>query len=396
MTRHAIVGATLVVGLLAGCAGSASSTPTASPVPPESSSPSSDPNRMVTIAGGGSALGDGGPATSAGMCGPSGVAVDTKGNVYIADSGLYCKGPGGHTVRRIDPKGIITTVAGTPGVSGFSGDGGPAKSAQLNFPESVAVDGQGNLYIADIYNRRIRKVDAKGLISTFAGTGEAGFSGDGGPATKARLFAKSERCDLPGGLAIDAQDNLYVADTGAVRRIDRTGTITTVAGTGDSGYAGDGGRAIEARLCAWGLAVARDGTIHVSDGTRVRRVDTHGVITTEAGGIDRSSTLDGIRASLAYLHLPIGLAVDSAGNLFIAEHHANRIRRIGVDGVITTVAGIFKLSSGGNGLFTGEEGPATAVGLNEPFSVFVDAAGVLYIADTFNARVRAVRFAGAH
>jgi sugar lactone lactonase YvrE len=354
-----------------------------------------DPNRMTTIAGGGTALGDGGFATSAGMCGPSDVAVDTKGNVYIADSGLYCQGPGGHTVRRVDTHGVITTVAGT-GTSGFSGDGGPATSARLDAPVYVEVDGKGNLYIADLHNHRIRRVDSKGIITTFAGTGQAGFSGDGGPATKARLFATAgDECEAPGGMAVDAQDNLYVADTGAVRRIDRTGTITTVAGTGDWGFSGDGGSALQAHVCGFDVAVDRTGIIYVSDGTRVRRVDTHGVITTVAGGVDATSSADGIPATSAYLALPWGLAVDGAGNLFIAEHHANRIRRIGADGIITTVAGIFLLSSGGHGLFTGEEGPATSVGLNEPLSVFVDAAGVLYIADTFNARVRAVRFAGA-
>jgi hypothetical protein len=205
---------------------------------------------MKTVVGdGGEQLGDGGPATKAGFCGTSDVTLDHKGNIYIADGGIYCSGPGGYTVRKVDPHGTITTVAGT-GKEGFSGDGGPATKAQLNVPIAVAVDREGNLYITDESNYRIRKVDKEGIITTFAGTGEGGYSGDGGPATSAKLID-------PGGLAFDAKGNLYVADYKSVRKIDRSGTITTVAGTGQAGYSGDGGPATEAKLTAYDITLDR-------------------------------------------------------------------------------------------------------------------------------------------
>ncbi len=168
---------------------------------------------MKTVAGdGGEQLGDGGPAMEAGLCGPNDVALDAKGNMYISDGGLYCGGPGGGTVRKVSPDGTITTVAGS-GEFGFSGDGGPATKAQLNLPLAVTVDREGNLYIADADNYRIRKVDKEGIITTIAGTGEEGYSGNGGPATSAKLT-------YPLGLAFDDRGNLYVADELSVRKID--------------------------------------------------------------------------------------------------------------------------------------------------------------------------------
>src|SRR5215212_9679991 len=207
---------------------------------------------IKTVAGdGGEQLGDGGPATKAAFCGTSDVTLDAAGNMYIADGGIYCSGPGGHTVRKVDRHGIITTVAGT-GEPGFSGDGGPATKAQLDVPFAVAADREGNLYITDENNYRIRKVDKEGVITTFAGTGEGGYSGDGGPATSAKLID-------PGGLAFDDQGNLYVADYKSVRKIDPSGTITTVAGTGQLGFSGDGGPATEAKLSAYDVALDHKG-----------------------------------------------------------------------------------------------------------------------------------------
>src|SRR3712207_702836 len=204
---------------------------------------------LKTVAGDGQLveLGDGGPAKSAGFCGTSDVALDAEGNMYISDGGIYCTGPGGHTVRKVDKDGIITTVAGTGVFGGYSGDGGLATKAQLNLPIAVAVDREGNLYISDEENYRIRKVDKDGIITTIAGTGEGGYSGDGGPATSAQLTD-------PGGIAFDARGNLYMADYTSVRKIDPSGTITTVAGTGQAGFSGDGGPATEAKLTAYDVA----------------------------------------------------------------------------------------------------------------------------------------------
>jgi hypothetical protein len=346
---------------------------------------------VVTVAGGGMDLGDGGPATSAGFCQTSDVALDQGGNMYIADAGLGCNGPGAHTVRKVDPNGVITTVAGT-GEPGFSGDGGPATSAQLNGPISVATDGEGNLYIADLFNYRIRKVDPDGTITTIAGTGERGYSGDGGLATAARLFAPAEelvtaRSIFPGGMAFDPQGNLYVADGGAVRKIDVSGTITTVAGTGVPGFSGDGGPATEAKVTAVDVAVDPEGNLFLSDFTsRVRKIDREGIITTVAGTGVRGKGTDGAPATSVPLHDPLGIAVVPDGTLFIAEHHRCVIRKVDPEGLITTVAG-----TGLCGSSVGR-GSATEVNLWEPVGLFADQSRVLYIADTFNGRILALRY----
>ena len=180
---------------------------------------------LKTVAGDGrSQLGDGGPAQSAGLCGPNDVTLDAQGNLYISDGGLYCGGPGGNTVRKVNPDGIITTVAGT-GHFGFSGDGGSATKAQLNLPLAVAVDREGNLYIADADNYRVRKVDKEGIIHTFAGSGKKGNSADGGPATKAAL-------NEPSSIVFDGEGILFILchRTSVVCKVDKNDTITTIAG----------------------------------------------------------------------------------------------------------------------------------------------------------------------
>ena len=211
-------------------------------------------------------------------------------------------------MRKVDAQGIITTVAGT-GLPGFSGDGGPATSAMLNLPIAVAVDPNGNLYITDWENFRIRKVDPQGTITTIAGTGKKGHSGDGGPARSARLSD-------PGGLAFDARGNLYVADHVAIRRIDRAGIITTVAGN--------------ARMTASDVAFDGQGAMYLSDTLhhRVQKVDAEGVISTVAGSGQLSPLGDGGPATSAGVDFPVGVAVDGNGNLLIAEHHGNRIRKV--------------------------------------------------------------------
>src|SRR5215212_344462 len=339
---------------------------------------------ITTVAGdGGSHLGDGGPATKAAFCGTSDVTLDAEGNMYIADGGIYCSGPGGHTVRKVDRHGIITTVAGT-GVPGFSGDGGPATKAQLDVPFAVAVDREGNLYITDENNYRIRKVDEDGIITTFAGTGEGGYSGDGGPATKARLRD-------PGGIAFDAQGNLYVADYTSVRKIEPSGTITTVAGTGQLGFSGDGGPATEAKLSAYDVALDHKGNIYICDlnHQRVRKVDQDGIIHTVAGSGKHGYSGDGGPATKAAFDGPWGVAVDREKKVYIADHHNRVVRKVDPKGKITTIAGT------GEAGFNREEGPATKVWLHDPIGLFVDEdSGVLYIADTLNARIRALRLEG--
>jgi sugar lactone lactonase YvrE len=343
------------------------------------------PATMETVSGdGGEQLGDGGPAKSAGLCGPTDVALDAEGNMYISDTGDYCSGPGGDTVRKVDPHGTITTVAGT-GESGFSGDGGPATKARLDFPSAVAVDREGNLYIADGSNYRIRKVDKEGIITTFAGTGEARHSGDGGPATSAQLRE-------PACMVFDAQGNLYLADYTSVRKIDPSGTITTVAGTGRFGFSGDGGPATEAKLTASDIALDGKGNMYISDteNNRIRMVDRDGIIHTVAGTGKEGYSGDGGPATKAALALPIGIALDSEGNLYIACHHNSRVRKVDRNGKITTVAGTGEMG------FNREKGPATKVMLNQPWGLFLDNdSGDLYIADAFNSRIRALRLDGS-
>ena len=353
---------------------------------------------MVTVAGGGTGLGDGGPATAAGFCQATDVARDRHGNLYIADAGLYCDGPGPNSVRKVDPRGIVTTVAGGTGVVGFGGDGGPATRALLNVPVAVAVDRHDNLYISDSDNFRIRKVDASGTITTVAGTGKQGRSGDGGPATSARLMG-------PSGIAVDARGNLYIADFAAVRKVDRSGRITTVAGTGkwlrkpdpehvDAGprtrFSGEHRRATAAVLTADDVAVDQRGNLYIADtaGDRVYRVDRDGRITTVAGSVSGHGRRlgDGGPATSAFINGTAAVAVDRRGNVLIADHHGERIRQVNPHGTISTIAG-----TGVKGT-SAERGTATKLNLNDPNGLALGEPGTVYVADLFNARVRAVRY----
>ena len=330
--------------------------------------------------------GDGGAATQASLNNPYGVAVDAKGNVYIADRD-------NHRIRRVGPDGIITTVAGSGATgfreAGFSGDGGPATQARLNFPGGVAVDEKGNLYIADTNNYRIRRVGPEGIITTLAGTGKGGFSGDGGPAAQASL-------DSPIGVAVDAAGSVYIADAGndRIRRVSPDGIITTIAGGGS--FLGDGGPAIQAILDGpIGVAVDAKGDVYIADKVnhRVRRVGSDGVITTFAGtgptGYGKGGfSGDGGPAVQAQLNFPSGIAVDAKGNVYIADTGNHRIRLVGPDGIITTFAGTGKTD------FSGDGGPATQASLKNPYGVAVDAKGVVYIADSNNQRIRRVGLDG--
>lgn len=335
--------------------------------------------------------GDGGPATSALVGSPNGLAVDTLGRLYISD--------GEGSVRRVDVDGTITTVAGI-GVRGFSGDGGPATSAALNGPDGLAVDQQGRLLIADVANDRIRRVtfddDGRGVISTVAGSGVRGFSGDGGPATSAAFR-------FPTDVVVDGQGRVLVSDrsNARVRRITfdaaGVGTVDTIVGTGVPGFSGDDGPATSAQLSApKGLTVDSTGRLFIADGanSRIRRVifddDGIGTITTVAGVGGGNFSGDGGPAAIAELTSPEGIAVDETGTIFFADAGNMRVRRVTFDalgvGTIATVAG-----DGTDG-FLGDEGPATSGLLNDPGAVTEDALGQVFVADTANNRIRRITF----
>ncbi|MEU5048201.1 NHL repeat-containing protein [Streptomyces sp. NPDC021096] len=337
---------------------------------------------ISTVAGTGSAgySGDGQSATKAGLHDPSGLAMDTSGNLYIAD-------PLNNRVRKVDARTqTITTVAGN-GNGGFSGDEGPATKAGINAPRDVAVDSDGNLYIADTLNHRIRKVDARTqTITTVAGDGDVFFSGDGGPATKASISG-------PYGVAVDSGGNLYIADTdnNRVRKVDAgSQTIRTVAGDGDVFFSGDEGPATKASINSpHSVAVDSDGHLYIADTdhNRVRRVDAHSqVITTVAGNGTGEFSGDGGPAIKAGINGPYAVTVDPSGNLYIADSGGNnhRVRRVDArTRTITTVAG------NGDWHFSGDGGPAVKAGL-DPRGLAVDSLGSVYIADTDNHRVRKV------
>jgi uncharacterized protein (TIGR03437 family) len=321
---------------------------------------------ITTVAGNGKYgfSGDGGPATSAAINVPLGVAVDAAGNLYISDSR-------NNRIRKVSG-GIITTVAGSgspfqPG--GFSGDGGLATNATLNFPSGLAVDTVGNLYIADEDNHRVRKVSG-GIITTVAGTGVVGFSGDGGPATSATL-------DRPNGVALDAAGNLYIAcDKIDVRKVTG-GTITTIAGRPAFGFSGDGGPAINALFdVIYGIAVDSAANLYIADFNRIRRVTANGIVDTFAGNRRFRFSGDGGAATGATLNLvqPGGIAANASGDLYIADTLTYRVRKVS-GGTITTVAG------NGSPGFSGDGGPATAASMSSPAAITLDAAGNLYIAD---------------
>lgn len=354
---------------------------------------------ITTVAGSGLGYsGDGGPATSAHMYSPQAVAVDAAGNLYIADS--Y-----NNRIRKVDVNGTITTVAGN-GMNGFSGDGGAAINAEIRDPKAVAVDAAGNLYIADNRNNRVRRVSVGGIITTVAGNGGVNYTGDNGPATSAELAD-------PKGVAIDAAGNLYIT-TGynVTRKVAVGGTITTVAGfayTANDGscyvlstvcFSGDGAPATgeNARFYGnFGVAVDAAGNLYIADtgNNRIRKVNTSGTLTTAVGNGTQSYAGDGGLATKAQFYTPAGIALDGAGNVYIADYDNNVIRKLDAVGKITTVAGIGPgPSTTFSGGYSGDGGAATSAQLNRPSGVAADAAGNLYIADTKNQVIRKVSASG--
>jgi hypothetical protein len=322
--------------------------------------------------------GDAGPATVATLNLPDGVAVDGAGDLFIADST-------NNRIRKVSPTGVITTIAGT-GTAGYSGDGGAATLAKLNFPTDLALDGAGNLFVADFYNSRVRKISASGVITTVAGSGMPGYSGNGGPATLARMTS-------PAGVDVDAAGNLYIADYGnsTVREVSTAGLITTVAGTGaSSGYSGDGGPATSAQLKSPADVAVGGGNIYIADSgnSRVRKVTPGGTITTFAGTGAATYSGDGGPATSASFLWPVGLAVDSSSQVFVADLSGNRVRKIDGSGTITTVAGT------GTAGYSGDGGPATSAKLFGPARVNLDSAGNFFISDSSNNRVRKVQALG--
>jgi sugar lactone lactonase YvrE len=318
--------------------------------------------------------GDGGPAAQARLNNPFDLAFDPGGNLVFSDTFNHC-------IRRVDrASGTIATIAGS-GQRGFSGDGGPATGAQLNEPYGIVIDRSGTIFFADRLNRRVRRVDSKGVITTLAGDGSGKYSGDGGPAALAGLAE-------PNGLALDADHKcLFIADVAdhRVRAVDLgSGEITTFAGTGEAKHDGDGGPATAAGVFgARAVAVAPDGSLYVMErqGSSIRRV-RNGVIETVAGTGARGYAGDGGDAGRAVFNAPKEMALDPAGNIFVVDTENHAIRLIDAKSwVVRTIAG-------GHAGPEGDGGPATMAGLARPHGAVVAPDGVVYIGDSENHRVR--------
>ncbi len=331
---------------------------------------------ITNFAGGGSFLGDGGFATNAAVPQPAGGVFDKYGNYYFLHS---LSSP---RVRMIDTNGVIHTVAGNGSV-GFSGDGGPATAATLN-PQGIGIDTIGNIYIADFYNYRIRKVNAvTHIITTIAGIGTAGCTGSGGPATAAKV--------MPGGLCVDRIGNIYVVDSGGgkVRKIDTSGIITSIAGNGTYGFSGDGGPATAAALAINNsICIDTFGNVFLAADKRIRKINTNtGLITTIAGNGNWYYIGDGMHADSAQFEA-YAIGIDKIDNIYIADYSNDRVYQVDTSRVFHLIAG------NGSTTYSGDGGPATAASLYNPEGVTADACGNVYIADESNNHIRRVWLSG--
>lgn len=329
---------------------------------------------IANLVGGGLAgdAGDGALASTAKLRGANGLALDSFGNLYIADSL-------NHKVRKVGLDGVISTVAGT-GVAGFSGDGAAANRAALNYPVMLAFARDGALLIADYNNHRVRRLGVDGIINTIAGNGAQGFSGDGGAASAAQL-------NHPIGVAVGGDDAIYISDAQnhRVRKVSAAGVISTIAGTGTAGFSGDGAQALTAQLNFPGsLAIDAAGSLYVADyaNNRVRKIATDGTMSTFAGTGTGGAAGDNAAATAAQLLGPFALAMGSNGSLLIADQVNNRVRRVASSGVITTVAG-------GGTLFA-DGSKAIEFALSSPSGLASDATGTIWISDRNAYRVRRV------
>lgn len=319
---------------------------------------------ITTVAGNGAAgmSGDGEAATSVMLSDPTSICTDALGNIFIANNHNT-------SIKKVNVMGIITTVAGS-GIEGFAGNGGPATAAQLYSCQNVLVDEAGNIYINDASMNLIRKVDQSGIINTFAGTTSSICSGDGGPATAAGLTIQ--------GMTFDPSGNLVIADiyNHRIRKINAAGIISTIAGTGVAAYTGDGGPATAAAFnTPMDVAYDAAGNLYISDNLNnvIRKVNTSGIITTYAGtGIPGYNGDDGT-AIATMLYGPEGITVDATGNLLICDKNNKRLRKVSPSGTITTVAG------NGSPSFSGDDGPATSAGIGPIRDVDIDNAGNIYI-----------------
>ncbi|MGA7236592.1 MAG: hypothetical protein WBY44_12980 [Bryobacteraceae bacterium] len=322
-------------------------------------------------------------ATTIRLNGPTGIAVDGSGDIFVAEGSIGTGtglAEGDYRVWKINSVGVVSTAAGN-GMESYSGDGGGATAAQLDDPAALTFDTAGNLYVADTANHRVRKISPSGIISTAAGTGQPGFSGDGGAAVRAQL-------NSPRGLTSDADGNVYIADSGnnRIRKLLPDGTLISIAGNGNASFYGDTGPADAASLHdPHGIYSAGGGHIYIADtgNQRIRELLPDGTITTVAGNGGQGPGGDGGAATSAQLNLPTGVTLDAAGNVYIADQGNNRVREVATNGTISTLAG-----SAAYGI--GDGGPATAALLDAPYSVAVDAAGNVYLSDTGHNRVREV------